>query len=67
MRDASKLKLILTGSAIAQMESLQAEKSPLHGTVVPLTLWPLTFAEAGRGTFQVNDTSSRHPAMKPRG
>ncbi len=46
MRDASKLKLILTGSTIAQMESLQAEKSPLHGRLVPLTLWPLTFAEA---------------------
>jgi hypothetical protein len=67
MRDASKLKLILTGSAIVQMESLQAEKSPRHGRVVPLALWPLTVAEAGRGTFQVNDTSSRHPAMKPRG
>jgi hypothetical protein len=57
MRDASKLKLIVTGSAIARIELLQAEKSPLHGRVLPRTLWPLTFAEAGQGTFQVDDTT----------
>jgi AAA+ ATPase superfamily predicted ATPase len=45
-RDASKIKLVLTGSVIAQMESLQAEKSPLHGRLLPLPLRPLPFAHA---------------------
>lgn len=46
MRESSKLKLVLTGSTIAQMKALQAEKSPLHGRLIPLTLWPLPFAQA---------------------
>lgn len=45
-RDSARIKLILTGSAIAQMQALQSERSPLHGRLVPLPLWPLTFAEA---------------------
>lgn len=45
-RESSKLKLILTGSTISQMESLQAEKSPLHGCLIPLNLQPLSFPEA---------------------
>ena len=45
-RDESRLKLILTGSTISQMEDLQAEKNPLHGRLMPLPLWPMTFAEA---------------------
>lgn len=45
-RDGSKLKLILTGSAIAQMEDLQTEKNPLHGRLRPLPLWPMPFAPA---------------------
>jgi AAA+ ATPase superfamily predicted ATPase len=45
-RDESKLKLVLTGSTISQMEDLQAEKNPLHGRLAPLPLWPMTFAEA---------------------
>jgi AAA+ ATPase superfamily predicted ATPase len=45
-RDDSKLKLILTGSTIAQMEELQAEKNPLHGRLSPLPLWPMPFAAA---------------------
>jgi AAA+ ATPase superfamily predicted ATPase len=45
-RESSKLKLVLTGSTIAQMETLQAERSPLHGRLVPLRLLPLSFAEA---------------------
>jgi uncharacterized protein len=45
-RDASSVKLLLTGSAVAQMESLQAERSPLHGRLVPLPLRPLGFAQA---------------------
>jgi AAA+ ATPase superfamily predicted ATPase len=45
-RDGSKLKLILTGSTIAQMEDLQAERSPLHGRLRPLPLSPLPFAPA---------------------
>jgi AAA+ ATPase superfamily predicted ATPase len=45
-RDGSKLKLVLTGSTIAQMAELQAEKNPLHGRLRPLPLWPLPFAAA---------------------
>ncbi len=45
-RDRSKVKLVLTGSTIAQMEALQAERSPLHGRLLPLPLRPLPFAEA---------------------
>jgi len=45
-RDSSKIKLMLTGSTIAQMEALQTEKSPLHGRLVPLALRPLPFAHA---------------------
>lgn len=45
-RESSKLKLILTGSTIATMEDLQAEKNPLHGRLVPLSLLPLTFTGA---------------------
>jgi AAA+ ATPase superfamily predicted ATPase len=54
MRDSSKLKLILTGSTIAQMESRQAEKSPLHGRLTPLTMWPLPFSDA-RVFLEVED------------
>ena len=52
-RDGSKLKLILTGSTISQMEDLQAEKNPLHGRLRPLPLWPLPFAPA---TLLLNGT-----------
>ncbi len=29
-RDTSRLKLVLCGSAVGQMEALQAERNPLH-------------------------------------
>lgn len=45
-RDASALKLVLTGSTIAQMEALQAERSPLHGRLAPLPLRPFRFVDA---------------------
>jgi AAA+ ATPase superfamily predicted ATPase len=45
-RDDSKLKLILCGSAVAQMEDLQAERNPLHGRLQAFALRPLPFAEA---------------------
>ncbi len=44
-REASKVKLILCGSAVAQMEELQSERSPLHGRLQPFALKPLEFAE----------------------
>lgn len=53
-RDQSKIKLILCGSAIAQMEALQGEKSPLHGRLMKFELLPLTFAES-RPFFEGND------------
>jgi uncharacterized protein len=45
-QDASRLKLILCGSAVTQMEALMSERNPLHGRVVPLELRPLGFTEA---------------------
>ena len=45
-QDSSHLKLILTGSSIATMESLQSERNPLHGRLRPLSLWPMPFPEA---------------------
>ncbi len=45
-QDSSHLKLILTGSSIATMESLQSERNPLHGRLRPLPLWPMPFNEA---------------------
>jgi uncharacterized protein len=45
-RAGSQLKLVLCGSLVAQMESLLAERGPLHGRLVPLQLHPLAFADA---------------------
>lgn len=45
-RDQSKLKLLLCGSVVSQMESLLAERGPLHGRLVPLQLQPVSFPEA---------------------
>lgn len=53
-RAESQIKLILCGSAISQMEALQAEQSPLHGRLLPLELAPLTFTES-RDFFEGSD------------
>jgi uncharacterized protein len=45
-RDRSQLKLVVTGSTITQMETLQAERSPLHGRLLPMALRPMPFAQA---------------------
>lgn len=45
-RDRSQLKLVLCGSAVAQMEALQAERNPLHGRLVALELRALPYARA---------------------
>lgn len=45
-RDRSKLKLVVCGSAVAQMEALQSERNPLHGRLVPLELRPLPYGRA---------------------
>lgn len=39
-RDRSRLKLILCGSAVGQMEALQGERNPLHGRLIPMELRP---------------------------
>jgi len=45
-RDASRLKLILCGSHIAQMQTLLAEGSPLRGRLTPLQTHSLSFPES---------------------
>ncbi len=45
-RDTSRLKLIVCGSAIGQMEALQRERSPLYGRLIPLEVRPLDVAGA---------------------
>lgn len=42
-RDDSKVKIVICGSAVAQMEELQSERNPLHGRLLPLALKPLEF------------------------
>lgn len=45
-QDGSRVRLLICGSAVAQMEELQAERSPLHGRFQPLELRPMSFVEA---------------------
>jgi AAA+ ATPase superfamily predicted ATPase len=56
-RDDSQTKLVLCGSIIAQMESLLATSSPLHGRLQPLDVHPLTFSEA-REMLHPNDSAA---------
>ncbi len=44
--DRSQLKLVVCGSLVGQMESLQGVRSPLHGRLRPLQLRPLAYPEA---------------------
>ena len=43
---SSRLKLVLCGSHIATMETLLAERAPLHGRGSPMLMRPLRFDEA---------------------
>ena len=54
-RDRSRLKLMLCGSAVTQMENLQSTKSPLHGRFDAFELRPMPFAEA-KHFFEGDDT-----------
>ena len=45
-RDSSPVKIVLCGSAVAQMEDLQTVQNPLHGRLQPLALQPLPFSGA---------------------
>lgn len=45
-RDNSRIKLILTGSAVSTMEQLGEYGSPLHGRLRQLTVSPLWFEDA---------------------
>jgi uncharacterized protein len=46
-RDASKLKLILCGSHIGQMQTLLSGDGPLRGRLAPLPIESLSFPECG--------------------
>lgn len=52
------MKLIVCGSAIAQMEALQSERNPLHGRLVPLELRALPYGRA-IGLLDVDDPEDR--------
>jgi AAA+ ATPase superfamily predicted ATPase len=45
-REDSRIKLILTGSLIAEMERLQEPKSPLYGRLRRMDVRPLSFLDA---------------------
>ncbi|MEU2198743.1 DUF234 domain-containing protein [Isoptericola sp. NPDC019482] len=45
-REHSRLKLVLTGSTVAVMESLQAEHNPMHGRLLPMPVRPLNYRHA---------------------
>jgi hypothetical protein len=45
-RDNSRLKLVLCGSAIAQMQALMSERGPLHGRLRALEIQPLRYERA---------------------
>jgi uncharacterized protein len=47
-RERSHLKLVLCGSAIAQMQALMSERGPLHGRLTPLEIRPLRYPHARR-------------------
>jgi uncharacterized protein len=45
-QDQSKVKLMLCGSHVGQMESLFGERNPMHGRLQRLAVRPLSFGEA---------------------
>ena len=45
-RDESRIKLMLCGSHVGQMEALFSERNPMHGRLVRAEVRPLQFAEA---------------------
>lgn len=57
-RDSSQLKLVVCGSSVAQMEALQAERSPLHGRLVALELRTLPYRLANE-FFAIDDPAER--------
>ncbi|MDK1097755.1 MAG: ATP-binding protein [Actinomycetota bacterium] len=46
-RDASRAKIVVTGSAMSMMESLFAEANPMHGRMSPMKVTPMRFVDAG--------------------
>lgn len=45
-RERSRLKLVVCGSLVGQMEALLAERAPLRGRLQPMQLHPMPYAEA---------------------
>ena len=45
-RDLSRIKLILCGSQVAQMDALFGERNPMHGRLIRTQVRPLPFDEA---------------------
>lgn len=58
----SDVKLVLCGSQIATMETLLAERAPLHGRGTPLLFEPMAFNEARRllPGFKAEDIVTRY-------
>ena len=46
-RDASKVKMVICGSHVSQMDALFGERNPMHGRLIRTELRPLSFADAG--------------------
>jgi AAA+ ATPase superfamily predicted ATPase len=64
-QDSSKIKLVVCGSHVGQMEALFSERNPMHGRLVRTEVRPLPFAEAVEG--KVQDPRSAGRRLQDRG
>jgi AAA+ ATPase superfamily predicted ATPase len=58
-RDGSRLKLVVCGSQVSQMQAMFGEHNPLHGRLERLEVRPLSYNEAARMLTALTDTIER--------
>jgi AAA+ ATPase superfamily predicted ATPase len=57
-RDQSRIKLILCGSHVSQMDALFSEQNPMHGRLVRTDVRPLSFSDATQFMTGLDGTAS---------